>query len=71
LVHTILNKADEYLTDDGRFVAKVFMGPWFDELIVKMKSIFGWKWTKIYKPEASRKQSKEIFVVGKRLLKKS
>jgi 23S rRNA (uridine2552-2'-O)-methyltransferase len=27
LVHTILNKADEYLTDDGRFVAKVFMGP--------------------------------------------
>jgi 23S rRNA U2552 (ribose-2'-O)-methylase RlmE/FtsJ len=69
-VHPIVDKAEKYLTDNGRFVAKVFMWPWFDELIVRMKEVFGGKWTKIFKPQASRKQSKEIFIVGRKGVKK-
>lgn len=66
LVNTILDKAEQYLTPHGVFVAKVFMWPGFDELIARMKQLFGGKGTKIYKPDASRKASKEIFVIGRR-----
>ena len=44
------------------FVGKVFMGEGFDAALSKTKAIF--QRTKIVKPEASRKASMEIYVVG-------
>ncbi len=54
---------EEYLRSSGKFVIKVFMGPWFEEFIVKMKKTFGPKNIKVFKPHASRKNSKETYVI--------
>jgi len=53
----------KYLVDDGKFVIKVFMWPWFDDLVADLKWLFGGKHLHVYKPDASRKQSKEVFIV--------
>lgn len=39
------------------------MGPGFDEYVKRLKDLFGGKAIKIYKPEASRTQSKETYVI--------
>jgi len=54
---------DEYLKPDWKFVIKVFMWPGFEELIKKMKDRFWWKNIKIFKPDASRKESKETYII--------
>lgn len=51
------------LKKNGKFVVKVFMWPGFDDYVKKMKDLFGGKSIKVYKPEASRTQSKETYVV--------
>ncbi len=51
------------LKKDGKFVTKLFMGPWFEEYIQSMKDIFGGKNIKIFKPDASRANSKETYVI--------
>jgi len=51
------------LKKNGKFVVKVFMWPGFDEYVKKMKDLFGGKSIKVYKPEASRTQSKETYVI--------
>jgi 23S rRNA (uridine2552-2'-O)-methyltransferase len=54
----------EYLLKkDGKAVVKVFMGPGFDQYVKRMKDLFGGKSIKIYKPDASRTNSKETYVV--------
>ena len=45
----------------GKFVAKIFMGSSFKELNTKAQKIF--KKVNIYKPKASRKNSKENFII--------
>ena len=55
--------AKEILRANGAFVSKIFMGPSFNEIIAKSKSIF--KETRVFKPHASRKNSKESFVICK------
>jgi 23S rRNA methylase len=55
--------AKEILRVNGAFVSKIFMGPSFNEIIAKSKSIF--KETKVFKPPSSRKNSKESFVICK------
>lgn len=51
------------LKPTGKFVTKVFMWPGFDQYVKRMKDVFGGKNIKIYKPEASRTQSKETYVI--------
>ena len=49
------------LKKNGIFVSKIFIGSTFNEIINESKKIF--KKSKIFKPEASRKDSKESFIV--------
>jgi 23S rRNA U2552 (ribose-2'-O)-methylase RlmE/FtsJ len=39
------------------------MGPGFEEFVKEMKNIFGGKHIKTLKPDACRKESKEIYVI--------
>ena len=54
---------DELLAEDGSFVIKVFMWPWFDEFVAKMKRRFWWKNIKVFKPLSCRQNSKETYVI--------
>jgi 23S rRNA (uridine2552-2'-O)-methyltransferase len=54
---------EELLKKNGKFVVKVFMGTGFDEYVKKMKDLFGGKNIKIFKPDASRTNSKETYVI--------
>ena len=51
------------LKPDGKFVIKLFMWPWFEEFIKEMKDTFGGKHIKTLKPDACRKESKEIYII--------
>ncbi len=53
----------ELLSDSGTFVSKIFMGKSFNEIIELSKKYF--KKTNIFKPPASRKDSKESFIISK------
>jgi len=63
LCESALAMAREYLMDGGRLVCKIFQGPDSPGFIDSIKHHF----TKchIYKPQSSRKASREIFVIGK------
>jgi len=51
----------EILKYDGKFISKIFVGSTFNEIITESKKIF--KNSKVYKPNASRKESKESFII--------
>ena len=51
----------EVLKNDGTFISKIFVGSTFNEIIAESKKIF--KKSKIFKPSASRKESKESFII--------
>ena len=51
----------EVLKKNGIFVSKIFVGSTFNEIIDESKKIF--KKNKVFKPKASRKESKESFIV--------
>ena len=51
----------EVLKNDGKFISKIFVGSTFNEIIDESKQIF--KYSKVYKPSASRKESKESFII--------
>jgi 23S rRNA (uridine2552-2'-O)-methyltransferase len=53
----------QILVKQGRFVAKIFLGISFNEIIAEAKSIF--KEVKVFKPNSSRKESKESFIICK------
>jgi 23S rRNA (uridine2552-2'-O)-methyltransferase len=55
--------AKDVLFKNGTFVSKIFMGSSFNEIILSAKSIF--KETKVFKPNSSRKDSKESFIICK------
>ena len=55
----------ENLVKEGRFVAKIFLGTSFNEIISLGKTIF--KEVKVFKPKSSRKESKESFIICKNL----
>ena len=57
--------AKEQLKQNGSFIAKIFMGSNFNEIISEAKLIF--KETNVYKPPSSRKESKENFIICKKL----
>jgi|TARA_Y100001970_G_scaffold57513_1_gene72868 23S rRNA (uridine2552-2'-O)-methyltransferase len=57
--------AEKNLKKNGKFVAKVFMGVSFEEIIKNAKKIF--VDVRIFKPLSSRKNSKENFIICKNL----
>ncbi len=57
--------AEKNLKKNGKFVAKVFMGVSFEEIIKSAKKIF--VDVRIFKPLSSRKNSKENFIICKNL----
>lgn len=63
LLHMTLPLYQNYLKEGGKAVIKIFMGPGFDEFIQEFKKIVGSKNVKTFKPQAVRKESKEIYIV--------
>ena len=53
------------LKKNGSFVSKIFMGSTFNEIVENAKKNF--KEVKIYKPPSSRKDSKESFIICKKI----
>jgi 23S rRNA (uridine2552-2'-O)-methyltransferase len=62
LFQRALSLADDFLVPGGHFLGKIFQGPGFDEMVKELKSRFGK--VKGIKPRATRKESKEIFLVA-------
>ena len=58
-----MNFSKEILVKEGRFVSKIFLGSSFNEIVALGKKIF--KEVKVFKPKASRKESKESFIICK------
>ena len=53
------------LKKNGRFVSKIFMGSTFNEIVENCKINF--EEVKVYKPPSSRKDSKESFIICKKI----
>ncbi len=60
-----MNFSRETLKNNGKFISKIFMGSTFNEILSEAKKIF--KENKVFKPLASRKDSKENFIICKYL----
>ena len=58
-----MNFSKEILVKEGRFVSKIFLGSSFNEIVALGKKIF--KEVKVFKPKASRKESRESFIICK------
>jgi len=62
LCRAALSIAQETLVSGGSFVCKIFHGEDFKEFSDAVKAAF--KRHKIFKPQSSRKASKEIYIIG-------
>jgi len=62
LCQAALRVADMVLQPGGSFMCKIFQGEEFKEFSDAVRSRF--KRHKIFKPQSSRKESKEIFIIG-------
>ena len=62
-----MSLAKEILSQDGVFLSKIFMGSIYDEINEKAKNYF--KKIVKYKPLSSKKESKEIYIFCKGVLK--
>ena len=60
-----LRFAKDHLKENGSFLSKIFMGSTFNEILSEAKLTF--KQINIYKPPSSRKESKESFIICKKL----
>ena len=57
--------AKDVLSNDGFFVSKIFMGSSFNEIVALSKKTF--KEVRVFKPKSSRKDSKESFIICKKI----
>jgi 23S rRNA (uridine2552-2'-O)-methyltransferase len=57
--------AKDILDVNGFFISKIFMGGTFNEIIAEGKKYF--KEVKVFKPKSSRKDSKESFIICRKL----
>ena len=57
--------AKNLLSENGYFISKIFMGGTFNEIVAEGKKYF--KEVKVFKPKSSRKDSKESFIICKKL----
>ena len=55
----------DVMSEKGIFIAKIFMGRSFNEIVALGKKIF--REVKVFKPKSSRKDSKESFIICKNL----
>jgi len=62
LCQAALNVAEMALKPGGSFICKIFQGEEFKEFAESVKSRF--RQHRIFKPRSSRKESKEIFILG-------
>ena len=60
-----MNFSKEIISANGFFISKIFMGRSFNEIVAAGKKIF--KELKVFKPQSSRKDSKESFIICKKL----
>ena len=67
LFEEALNMARATLKVRGHFLAKIFQGSEFHDLLQHVKKEFDW--VKVVKPDASRKISKEIYILAMRFKK--
>lgn len=63
LSRNALNLAQEFLVPGGNVLIKVFQGEFFEDLLNDVEKCF--EFHKSSKPEASRKESAEIYIIGK------
>ena len=55
----------DVISKNGFFISKIFMGSTFNEIVALGKKIF--KEVKVFKPQSSRKDSKESFIICKKI----
>ena len=55
----------EVISEKGVFISKIFMGATFNEIVALGKKIF--KEVKVFKPKSSRKDSKESFIICRKI----
>jgi 23S rRNA (uridine2552-2'-O)-methyltransferase len=67
LFEQALKLAVTTLKDRGHFMAKIFQGSEFHDLLSQVKPLFDW--VKVVKPDASRKISREIYILAMRFKK--
>tara|TARA_B100000131_G_scaffold26898_1_gene25596 strand:- start:286 stop:897 length:612 start_codon:yes stop_codon:yes gene_type:complete len=60
-----MNFSKNVISGSGFFISKIFMGSTFNEIVALGKKIF--KEVKVFKPLSSRKDSKESFIICKKL----
>jgi 23S rRNA (uridine2552-2'-O)-methyltransferase len=63
LFERALEIAVQILKPRGNFLAKIFQGGEFHAILLEVRKHFGK--VKVVKPEASRKESKEIYILGR------
>ncbi len=54
---------EKHLVENWQFVIKVFMWPWFDELVRDLKNTYWSSNIVMYKPKACRPKSKEMYII--------
>ena len=57
--------AKEMIKENGYFISKIFMGGTFNEIVADGKKFF--KEVKVFKPNSSRKDSKESFIICRKI----
>jgi len=57
--------AKEMIKENGYFISKIFMGGTFNEIVAEGKKFF--KEVKVFKPNSSRKDSKESFIICRKI----
>ncbi len=67
LFEQALRLVQKLLKAQGHFLAKIFQGSEFHSLLQEVKRQF--EWVKVVKPDASKKQSKEIYILAMRFKK--
>ena len=60
-----MNFSTDVISPNGFFISKIFMGSPFNEIVALGKKIF--KEVKVFKPLSSRKDSKESFIICKKI----
>ncbi len=57
--------AKDFMKQNGYFISKIFMGGTFNEIVAEGKKYF--KEVKVFKPKSSRKDSKESFIICRKV----
>lgn len=63
LIMETMRMYEMLLKPDGKFTIKVFMWPWFEDLVQYCRTRRWAAHIKIFKPKACRKESKETYIV--------